>query len=570
MLLQVYLAFFVPDIYPFLLYIAAEFLVISVVGALYLRLPEKSPKRAEPAEASAGGAVAISTRSRRDLDVGLALVVSLALLLTVSALLRVTIFIFAERSLLCFPRMPLPCAILSVCTAPRPRRQRRRPCDHVPSLRRPRRLPRHSRRQIRRRIRRFQVDVSAISIVRSTLPGMALCLLSAALAKDAGPAADARGSRSLLFGSMPRPGDCLLRADECDWELEEHRYDGTTGVCLAKRPTASDLTWYDLDHGNCTVMSASATRIVVKFDADSGVLFTSAPYKIVLDPRVKAELSNMRHYEGKAVAVIVHHEGTEDYIFLGTVVSVNIDGSGVIVGERIAGSADMSGGEAQSDCILSEVKAIDAYSAIGVGTCTSGGDGGVAIAVSRAVVFKEDGERVSDVTLSAFTGLNGALYDDAGDYEVFTIREASPMQVTGDAYFSTRLETWDTDFGAGEEYVGECTFFIDPAPVRILSPFPPWSPPPPRLPPLPPRSPPQPPRPPSSPAPPYQPPRPPGPPGWTCMNTCEFAGNNDCDDGGEGSVFARCETGTDCGDCGFRLVISRFDDVPQPPVVVVG
>ena len=289
---------------------------------------------------------------------------------------------------------------------------------------------------------------------------MALCLLSAALANDADPAADARASRSLLFASMPRPGDCLLRADECDWELEEHRHDGTTGVCLAKRPAASDLTWYDLDHGECTVKSASATRLVVKFDADSGVLFTSAPYKIVLDPRVKAELSNMRHYEGKAVAMNVHRNGEENLFFLGTVESVNTDGSGVIVGERIAGS-DMSGGEAQSDCVLREVEAIDAYSTIGVGTCTSGGDGGVTIAVSRAVVFNKDGERVSHVTLSAFTGLNGALYDDAGDYEVFTIREAGPMQVTGDAYFSTRLETWDTDFGAGEERIGECTFFVD-------------------------------------------------------------------------------------------------------------
>ena len=371
---------------------------------------------------------------------------------------------------------------------------------------------------------------------------MALCLLSAALANDAGPAADARGSRSLLFGSMPRPGDCLLRADECDWELEEYRYDGATGACLARRPTASDLTWYDLDHGNCTVMSASANRLVVKFDADSGVLFTSAPYKIVLDPRVKAELSDMRHYEGKAVAVIVHHEDTEDYIFLGTVVSVNADGSGVIDGERIAGSADMSGGEAHSDCVLSEVKAIDAYSAIGVGTCTSGGDGGVSIAVRRAVVFKEDGERVSDVTLSAFTGLNGALYDDAGDYEVFTIREASPMHVTGDAYFSTRLETWDTDFGAGEEHFGECTFFIDPVNYA-------W-----------PHSPPAPPR------PPRQPPLPPGLPSAICTNDCYADGYDDgysyadgeCDDGGPGAEFDRCDLGRDCEDCGYRYL-------PPPP-----
>ena len=292
---------------------------------------------------------------------------------------------------------------------------------------------------------------------------MALCLFSAALASDAGPAADAGGSRSLLFGSMPRPSDCLLTADKCDWDLEEYRYDGTTGVCIAKRPTASDLTWYDMDHGKCTVESANATHLVVKFDADSGVLFTSAPYRIVLDPRVATELSDMRHYEGKAVAMSVHREGAESLLFLGTVESVNADGSGVIVGERLSGP-DTSGGEAPSDCVLRAVKAVDAYSAIGMGTCTSRGDGGVTIAASRVAVLNQDGQRVSDVTLSAFTGLNGALYDDAGDYEVFTIREASPTQLTGDAYFSTRLETWDTDIVAGEEHIGECTFFIDPVP----------------------------------------------------------------------------------------------------------
>jgi len=260
---------------------------------------------------------------------------------------------------------------------------------------------------------------------------------------------------------MPRPGDCLLTADKCDWDLEEYRYDSTTGgVCLAKRPTASDLTWYDLDHGKCTVESANATRLVVKFDAESGVLFTSAPYKLVSYPRVVTELSDMRHYEGKAVAMSVHREGAESLRFLGTVESVNADGSGVIVGERLSGP-DTSGGEARSNCVLREVKAVDAYSAIGMGTCTSRGDGGVTIAVSQAAVFKKDGERVSDVPLSVFTGLNAAVYDKAGDYEVFTIREANPTQVKGDAYFSTRLETWNSDLGAGEEHVGECTLFID-------------------------------------------------------------------------------------------------------------
>ena len=120
---------------------------------------------------------------------------------------------------------------------------------------------------------------------------MALSLLSAALA-DA-------GSRSLLFGSLPRHEEaaCLARENECDWDHEEFRAsDGGGGACFAKRPPAEDLTWYNLDHGICTVSGANASHIRFSFDADSGVLFSAAPYKLVLDPRVKSELSNMQHY----------------------------------------------------------------------------------------------------------------------------------------------------------------------------------------------------------------------------------------------------------------------------------
>ncbi|MEM6956302.1 MAG: hypothetical protein AAF645_11455 [Myxococcota bacterium] len=42
----------------------------------------------------------------------------------------------------------------------------------------------------------------------------------------------------------------------------------------------------------------------------------------------------------------------------------------------------------------------------------------------------------------------------------------------------------------------------------------------------------------------------PGPGG--CTNTCSFADDGDCDDGGPGSDFSVCDFGTDCGDCGPR------------------
>lgn len=37
-----------------------------------------------------------------------------------------------------------------------------------------------------------------------------------------------------------------------------------------------------------------------------------------------------------------------------------------------------------------------------------------------------------------------------------------------------------------------------------------------------------------------------------CTNTCRFASDGDCDDGGAGSDFSLCDLGTDCNDCGPR------------------
>ena len=37
-----------------------------------------------------------------------------------------------------------------------------------------------------------------------------------------------------------------------------------------------------------------------------------------------------------------------------------------------------------------------------------------------------------------------------------------------------------------------------------------------------------------------------------CTNTCEWANDGDCDDGGPGSDYDLCEYGTDCADCGPR------------------
>ena len=42
-----------------------------------------------------------------------------------------------------------------------------------------------------------------------------------------------------------------------------------------------------------------------------------------------------------------------------------------------------------------------------------------------------------------------------------------------------------------------------------------------------------------------------------CTNTCRWADDGECDDGGPDSMYSVCRYGTDCGDCGARPVRSR-------------
>lgn len=39
-----------------------------------------------------------------------------------------------------------------------------------------------------------------------------------------------------------------------------------------------------------------------------------------------------------------------------------------------------------------------------------------------------------------------------------------------------------------------------------------------------------------------------------CEETCMFSDDGDCDDGGDGSMYDECALGSDCADCGERLV----------------
>ena len=65
------------------------------------------------------------------------------------------------------------------------------------------------------------------------------------------------------------------------------------------------------------------------------------------------------------------------------------------------------------------------------------------------------------------------------------------------------------------------------------------------------------------PAPPAPPPSPPPPPG-ICLDTCGTAGDTVCQDGGWKAFGSMCEYGTDCSDCGSRLLL---DPPPSPPVI---
>ena len=48
--------------------------------------------------------------------------------------------------------------------------------------------------------------------------------------------------------------------------------------------------------------------------------------------------------------------------------------------------------------------------------------------------------------------------------------------------------------------------------------------------------------------------------GGICDETCQYAADGDCDDGGPGSEFTECGIGADCTDCGVRV-----PPPPQPP-----
>ena len=50
-----------------------------------------------------------------------------------------------------------------------------------------------------------------------------------------------------------------------------------------------------------------------------------------------------------------------------------------------------------------------------------------------------------------------------------------------------------------------------------------------------------------------------------CTNTCEYASDGECDDGGPDALYDSCSFGTDCADCGVRGVKYSGDGMNYGP-----
>ena len=151
------------------------------------------------------------------------------------------------------------------------------------------------------------------------------------------------GGAFLAFASLPRACDecdwskevwggpargCVPIAP-CEWGTHDYRLRGGTMECVLREPNASALLWYNMDHGRCTVVNGTESRIAFKLDALSGVSFTNAPYTKVLMPAEVDELSDMHHYAGKAVAVAMHVGDGRTAMYVGGL-AAGTDGVGVV------------------------------------------------------------------------------------------------------------------------------------------------------------------------------------------------------------------------------------------------
>ena len=57
--------------------------------------------------------------------------------------------------------------------------------------------------------------------------------------------------------------------------------------------------------------------------------------------------------------------------------------------------------------------------------------------------------------------------------------------------------------------------------------------------------------------------------GFVCTDECIFDDDGICDDGGPNSSFSLCEGGTDCTDCGAKLIQTKINGLQIKKVVQI-
>ncbi|KAL7443069.1 hypothetical protein ACHAXM_008737 [Skeletonema potamos] len=278
--------------------------------------------------------------------------------------------------------------------------------------------------------------------------------------------------------------DRLWVSPNCDFGNKEvFRFDGKNGECIAAAPPTVNIEWYGLQQGECNVISVTATRLEFKIErAETGILFSAIPNKFVLDPKNANEFSDLSHFKEKSIAVLINPnpanalEDKEHVLFVGILQEVTQEGIGIVVGKRMHGSditeEDLATVSSTSlPFVLGSVNQTSSWSAVGVGTCTTDGVGGLSIKVDDFVGFT-DTSIDPDFRMEMFNGVNAAAFSPELGYDVFTITEAKgdlnwlpgddqSGSVTGDIYFSTKIGTWDTPLGPTNIVSETCFVFVD-------------------------------------------------------------------------------------------------------------
>jgi len=269
------------------------------------------------------------------------------------------------------------------------------------------------------------------------------------------------------------PDSSYILAPDCDWSQgETFIYDGTNGECVVPPSAHKERPlWYSLEEGTCNVLQVNSTHL--EFDVhrtETGILFSSVPHKYVLDPEESDKFSDLSLFKDKAVSILIKGGDIGEILFVG-VLDMTAEGNGLITGKKIHGDLDLSHDTSTTySFVLGSVDRVRAWSAVGLGMCSSDGQGNVSIEVDDFVSFKDD--RIDPgFPMKFFENVNAAIFSENLGYEVFTIDKVdtdywtpeSPHtgSIEGSTYFSTRIGAWDTQLGPSSSVQERCFIFVD-------------------------------------------------------------------------------------------------------------